>query len=69
MGLKLNVSKMGPGMLNQSYKSHNAHVPYPTMHYFGKEMCTSFFSEVVYCGIRDKCILGFVQFVYYIHVW
>ena len=65
IGLKLNhVSKMGPGMSNQSYKSHNAPVPHPTMHYFGKEMCTSLFRSgvlwdtvQVHCGLCAICQL------------
>ena len=36
------------------HKSHNAPVPYPTMHHFVKEMCTSVHISVT----KSWCILG-----------
>ena len=46
------------------HKSHNAPVPYPTMHHFGTEMCTHFCYRIVHCGTPAWCIVGFVRWVY-----
>ena len=40
--------------IDQSHKSHNAIMPYPTIHWH--------FTEV-YFGIRARCIVGFVRLV------
>ena len=47
-------------------KSHNAPVPYPTMHHLVTEMCTRarFCYKMVHCGIFVWCIVGFVRWVY-----
>ena len=53
----------------QIHKSHNAHVPYPTIHHFGTEMCAFLFQSgalwdmgQMHCGI---CEIGlFVRLVY-----
>ena len=41
--------------IDPSHKSHNAPVPYPTMHLFVTEMCTCahFCYKMVHCGIYD----------------
>ena len=44
----------------QSDKSHNAPVPYPTMHHFRTEMCTFLF-WMVHCWIWDRCKIGFLN--------
>ena len=38
-------------------------IKYPTMHHFATEMCTHY--KMVYCGIWDWRVVGFVQQVYY----
>ena len=44
------------------YKSHNAPVPYPTMH-DSEQKYTHFW--MVHRGIWNGCIMGFVRLVYY----
>ena len=53
--------------INPLKKSHNAPVPYPTMHHFVTEMCihAHFCYKVVHCGIFVWCIVGSVRWVYW----
>ena len=46
--------------IGQSYKSHNAPVPYHTIHRFGTKM-SRFCSNMVYCVIWDWCIVELVK--------
>ena len=65
--------------IDQSYKSHNAPVPYPAKHH-SEQKCANLFSEwclvvcwagctfmfrMVYCGMRDRCIVGFARLVHF----
>ena len=54
--------------INPSYKSHNAPVPYQTMHHFVTEMCihAHFCYKMVHHGIWDRYIVGFVEQVYFL---
>ena len=45
------------------HNSHNAHVPYPTIHHFGTEMYTFLFQSGVLWDMGQD-IMGFVQLVY-----
>ena len=57
--------------LNLSHNSHNASDIYPIMQHFVTEMCTHahFCYKMLYCGICDGCIVGFVQQVFTIWGW
>ena len=46
----------GPFVVDQSHKSHNAPVPYPTMHHFLTEMCTC-----VHISVTKWCIVGYLS--------
>ena len=50
-------------MTEQSHKSHNALVPYPTMHH-SERKCAHFCSEWCILGYGERCIVGFVRCVY-----
>ena len=41
---------------NLSHKSHNASIPYPTMHHFVTEMCTC-----VHISVTKWCIVGYLS--------
>ena len=45
--------------IGQSHKSHNANVPYPTIHHFETEMCTFLFQSGALWDMRLVC--GFVN--------
>ena len=49
------------------HKSHNAPVPYPTMHHFVTDVhiCAHFCYKMVHCGVFDWCIVRFVTLVYF----
>ena len=49
------VSWQGVVSIDQSHKSHNAPVPYPTMHHFVTEMCTR-----VHISVTKWCIVGYL---------
>ena len=62
--LKVATTQLPMGEIDQSHKSHNAPVPYPTIHHFVIEMCTfqlqtgalwdilaHFCYKVLHCGI------------------
>ena len=51
--------------INQSHKSHNAPVPYPTMHHFVTEMCTCV-HFLMHCGI---CKMGLNSRPYITKYW
>ena len=59
-------SKFSDYPIDSSHKSHDAPMPYPTMHYFVTEMCTCahFCNKMLHCGIVVKCIMGFMRCVY-----
>ena len=53
---------------DQSHQSHNASVPYPTIHHFGTEMCTFLFQsgvlwdmEQVHYGICETILLSLIN--------
>ena len=52
-------------LIVQYHKSHNA--PFPIFHNspFSTEICTILF-WMVYCGVWDRCIEGFVNLVHYL---
>ena len=59
--IKIVLNKMSDTELSDSswvllHKSHNATVPYPTMHHFVTEMCTS-----VHISVTKWCIVGYLS--------
>ena len=60
------LSTVNGQAIDLSHKSHNASVPYPTMHLFVTEMCTFLLQNGALWDIW--CIMGFLRWVYYIHI-
>ena len=61
--------------IDESHKSHNAHVPYPSMHHFGAEMCTFLLKSSALCdmaqvhyGIREIILLYLNKIVHFFRV-
>ena len=50
--------------MEQSHKSHNAPVPYPTMHHSEQKCAHSVMNGALW--VWDGCIVGFVNLVYYV---
>ena len=60
----IRVSVSRPEPTDQCHKSHNAPVPYPTLHHFGREMCAFIFQ----CGIMwdlGQVHCGITRLVYF----
>ena len=49
--------------INQSYKSYNALAPYLTIHHAGAEIWLYVCLNMVYCDIKERCILRFCPFL------
>ena len=50
--------------IDQSHKSYNALAPYPTIHHIGAEIWIYVCLYVVYCDIKERCIVRFCPFLF-----
>ena len=51
---RIDISFLLASTIDPSLKSHNAPVPYPTIHHFVTEMCTR-----VHISVTKRCIVGY----------